>query len=441
MSRAGQVSGRSSTRSQWLTVLLVGAAMQMWFWWRAVWLYRDQVELYRLGLGFASSGQLQPFGKLATGDIPIPGVLLQLVVGIPLALWQDFRAPTLMLIVTHALAACVLSRTLSKDVGGPGAVIFLGIFWLSPWRLYHSGFLWEASYMFLPAALHLWACRALASAPSFGASFVLAATLVGAAQIHGSVLILIVATVILLLRQRIRIDRGGALCGLLAGGLTLMPTLWAVATGGSPPGRPSLAGELITRLNSVEKGLLYWFRLPSLDLGRRFRQSVFCIEPGNDQMASPLLCGLSEVTQVLGLASVVVAVVAMWWLVRQPTRSISAALLWYRQYCLVVFLAVLIGGFLSPFSLQGWHVLIAMPAACIPPTLWIRARWPGAGGWKRTIMALFIGWRIPASLLLLGHPMYARPTEPSLPAHIVPSDLRSLVESGDRDRDGLQPPN
>ena len=49
----------------------------------------------------------------------------------------------------------------------------------------------------------------------------------------------------------------------------------------------------------------------------------------------------------------------------------------------------------------------------------------------RPVIALFLIWHIPASLLLLGHPMYAKPASPDLPRHIAPTELRVLVPGND----------
>ena len=89
--------------------------------------------------------------------------------------------------------------------------------------------------------------------------------------------------------------------------------------------------------------------------------------------------------------------------------------------------AVLVSSFLSPVLIQGWHVLIALPVACLSVAAWITYRWRTAGSSLRAILALFVLWHIPASLLLFGHPMYAKPASPELPRHIAPEDLQILI--------------
>lgn len=437
MSHPRQGAADRRWRIPWVLVLMAGLLMQAWFWLRSVWIYLDQVALYELGMALVREGELLPFGKFSTGGTLIPGVVLELLIGLPLLGWLDLRASTLVLVLFHLGAVLVISRILVQDFGWRFATLYLVVFWLSPWRLFHSAFLWETNYLLLPAALHLASCRALRSEARFGASALLAATIVFTAQIHGSVLILAFACLFLLTRRKLHLNIAGVTLGSVLGSISLLPTLTALARGtGLPMQSDSVAG-LITRLNSVEKALVYWFRLGSLDVGRRFRQSMFCTEPGaGDTVPQPFLCGMVEITQILALASVVVAVVAGWWLFRQrPAKPSSdgerSTLVWYRDYTIAMFLAVLLAALLSPVLIQGWHVLIALPIACFPVTAWIAHRWPTAGSSLRAIIALFLLWHIPASLLLLGHPMYAKPSSAELPRHIAPPELRSLLPDSD----------
>lgn len=425
-------------RIPWVMVLLTGLLVQIWFWLRSVWIYLDQVELYQLGMALARDGELLPLGKISTGGLPIPGVILELLVGLPLMVWLDLRASTLVIILFHLAAVLLLTWVLARDLGWRFATLYLVIFWLSPWRFFYSGFLWETNYLLLPAAMHLVSCRALRDEARFGASALLVATLLLTAQVHGSALILGLSCLILLMHRRLHLHLGGAAAGAVLGSLSLLPTVMALVKGSGLHLRLDAPADLLTRLNSVEKALVYWFRLGSLDVGRRFRQSLFCTEPGGgDTIPQPLLCHLLEITQILALASVLVALAAGWWFLRRPRGNRSpggerSMWSWYRHYASAMVQAVLISAFLSPILIQGWHVLIALPIACLPVAAWVDDRWPTAGSFMRAALALFLLWRIPASLLLLGHPMYTKPTSPELPRHIAPPELRILLPESDQ---------
>ncbi len=431
-----------ATRRGWWAVaalLAAGSGIQLALWQRAVWLYRDQVELLTLGWQLAEGGGLAPFGKLMTGGYPVPGVLLQLLIGLPLEVWPDYRAPGLLLVGVHLAAGLVLARMLGRDFGAPFAALYLAVLWLSPWRLYHSGFLWEANYLLLPAAAHLAACRALAEQPRRGPSWVLGLLLVLTPQLHASFPILWVATLLLWWRGRLRPRPWPALAGMATAALGLLPTAAALLAGESPP-RPEAAAGWLERLNSAQKALVYWFRFGSLDVGRRYRETVLCGRPGGTGVAggeSPAGCLLADATQVVALASVAAALVAGWWLWRHSGARSSGAIGWpeppgacwgwYRAYALALLAAVLICAPASPVQVQGWQLLLALPAACLPVAGWIAGVWPRGRPWLRAALVVFLFWRLPAVLVLgWGHPMYATPERPDDPRHMVPEVLRPL---------------
>lgn len=426
--------GERGWRQATWAVYALGAALQLWLWARPVWVYRDQLELYTLGMDLVRDGRLAPFGKLMTGDFPLPGGLLQLLVGLPLLVWRDLRSPTLLLVAVHLAAGWLLARVAARRYGWRAAALFLAVCWLSPWRLYHSGFLWEASYLLLPAALHLWACDALDRQPRRAApSLVLGLTLAATAQVHGSVLILLFATAWLAWRRRVRLHLAATGAGLVLGSVTLWPTLLALLQGAVPPPSTAEPLGLLARANSVEKAVVYWLRLGSLDVGRRFRQTIFCEAPGVEGVAQPFACGLTRLTEVVALLSVLAALAASWWLLRRrhPAGAEPPPHPWARSYCRVMLTSCLAAALISPVLIQGWHVLIALPAACLPVALWTAARWPTARPWLRWAMALFLLWRLPAAAVLgLGHPMYVTPPDPAMRRHVVPEELLELDRAG-----------
>src|SRR5687768_8845563 len=122
-------------------VLLVGVALQALLWSRQ-WIYGDQYALLLPAIEFAETGRLHAYGKTMSGDGRIPGSLLQLVVGLPLQWWPDYRAPMLLVGLFHAGAVAILSWCIGRGLGLRFLAAYLAVYWLSPWRLYHAGFLW-----------------------------------------------------------------------------------------------------------------------------------------------------------------------------------------------------------------------------------------------------------------------------------------------------------
>lgn len=191
---------------------------------------------------------------------------------------------------------------------------------------------------------------------------------------------------------------------------------------------------LLGRLGSVQKALLYWFRMSSLDVGRRFRQTVWCEPPGLAESDRQALCATLVGVETLALASVLLSLAAGWWWWRRwrtarrtGDPAPEAASRWFAGYALAVSTGTLAAAALSPVLIQGWHVLIAMPAACLPVAFWIAGGWPRHGPWLRRALLLSLVLRLPAALLLVyGHPNYATPDPPGIHRHLAPVEMQPL---------------
>jgi hypothetical protein len=426
-------SAEQGLRFAAVVILGVGAALQFILWSRQ-WLAEDQIILLSLGLEFAEGGGLASFGKGMSGGGNIPGALLQLLIGISLRLWPDFRSPALLIGITHLVAVAVLGVTLAKSLGMRTTVFFLAIYWLSPWRLYHAGFLWEPGFVFLPAAVHLASSYRLRDRPRFLASAALVAAIVMTMQIHASFLVLIVSTAILLWKKKVRLNLKGALLGLIAGSLTLIPTAVSFVRGDLPrlaPARWEYLPPVVQEISNVFKGLLYWFRLGSLDIGRRIRHVAGTVEAelGDSALGSILAAGVGVLAAV-AMASIVISVVASWGYFRRSSEDEGPSdgrPSWIRFYALSFLLSVGIASLLAPVPVQGWHVVIALHAACIPVAFWLERNLLGQRAWLRTAAASFIVLQVVITLAIgFGNPTYVRASEPLEAEEAIPEELQRL---------------
>jgi hypothetical protein len=392
-------------------LILAGVALQAWLASRGG-IGGDQYVLFDLGLDYLEEGRLSAVGKGMSGGGFIPGSLLQLLIGVPFALWHDYRSPTVLIGVFHLLAALVSLSAVRQAAGSRAALFFLAVWWLSPWRLYHSGILWEPAYVVLPSALHLLACWKLRERPGAAWSALLAATLVLTFQLHGSFLFLVILTGAVLLRNLIRLHWAGVIAGTAAGGLTLAPTVSAFMSGTLPSPAPtnSFVGYGLVTVVPVLKGFLYWFRLGSLDIGRRLKGVVF-LDEGWAGAGGASVAVKAAVTGLvyLSAASVLVALAASWWYFRPSRRAEGrgAGWLWLRSYAMAALVSLVIASALSPVTIQSWHVVIVLPAACLPVALWLDERWPPGKKWLRWALLLFLLLRVPQVIAVgAGHEAY-----------------------------------
>lgn len=279
----------------------------------------DQLNLLARGWLLAVRHRMVWFGNpLSTGG-KAPGGVTSLLVGLPLLLWRDHRLATAVVAASHVAAFLVLDRTLARIVSAQERLLFVVLYWLSPWQLYFGSFLWNPNYLFLGGALHLATSWRLRREPHFAASLLHAATLVVALQIHPSFLLLAAASALLWWRAYLRPHLGGAALGAALGALPLAPWAWEVLS------HPALLAEVHKGfpgrglVYSLPRGILYWLRYSSLCLAGRTGLFDFT-EPfgaAADRRLTPLF---RAITQGLGPATVVLPLAANLWLWRRSLR-------------------------------------------------------------------------------------------------------------------------
>jgi hypothetical protein len=351
----------------------------------------DQTHLLALGLRFADGGALEPWTKIMQGA-GNNGALMQILIGVPLAIVEDHRSPLVVIVLFHVAAYFLIASVVRPALGERAALVYLFLLWLSPWRLYHSSFLWEPNYLLLPAALHLVACWRSRSTASFGSSMLLAASAVLAMQIHNSFLILALMTVVLVVRRSIRVHWGGLITGGVIVGLPLVLTVRALIDGALPSAGElqGFVGKGFVTVVPMLKGVLYWVRLGSLDVGVPLSQTVF-IEEGIGRHG--VMTVVAYALWVIGIVTIGFSLVAsrwyllpLWrrWRARRSSAPESESFeperedgwKWMRVYAVAALVALVVSAGLSPITLQGWMVVIALHAAVIPVACWIDERVP-----------------------------------------------------------------
>ncbi|HTP80004.1 MAG TPA: hypothetical protein VMM57_06325 [Bacteroidota bacterium] len=378
------------------------------------WVGGDQIYLLNLGLDFANHGNLHPLGKWRMGAGTNPGVLLQLLIGIPLALWHNFHAPMVAVLLSHLVSGILVAGMFRSVLGSPGLFFATVAYWLSPWRLYNGGILWEPAFIFLPAAAHLWACHRLRDRASFWPSAVLFLSLFSAVQIHNSSFILFLVTAFLAGKRKIRIHWAGAGAGMATAGVTLIPAVITLLRGNLPPSIHSegFLGAGFVMVYPTLKGILYWFTLGALDVVRQLEESVFRHSEG--------VVGV-RMLQGLSVASVGLSILASWRLVRHSGRQGDGEdeLGWLKSYAISTFAALVLSAALSPVVLQGWMVVVALPGACIPVVLYASKLWRSQPRRTSWAVAAYVTFEITLALVMgLGDPIFRR-TE-SLPPNVDP---------------------
>jgi hypothetical protein len=391
----------------------------------------DQLNLLARGWLLAVDGRFIPYGNPTSAGGNAPGGITSLLVGFPLFLWRDFRAPSLVIGLFHILAYLLLDRVLRPLFSPRERVLFALLYWLSPWRVYYSGFLWGPNYLYLFGALHLWTAFGLRRRASFGYSLLHAACLVLAFQVHASFLLLVVASALLWFRGYFKVSWPGIVLGGALASLPLVPWLLDVSK------HPELAatshgflGRGLLYVFPLLRGVLYLLRYASLSVGGKMGDWDIrrALGPAADRLLRPLFFLLAEVvggiTVLLPLAAWVRVVrrtrprlrrttagrLTAWrlfarrlWRRWSPARQAlgGADREWLQGYLVWILTAALLVLALAPTTIMAWQMLILFHAAVLALVLFLGAlaRRPRFAPWIARGMGLYAGLAV---LLILG---------------------------------------
>lgn len=332
------------------------------------WIGGDQIHLLHIGNNFAQSGNLIGFGKITGGAGSNIGALLELFVGIPLMIAQNFRSPMVLIVLLCVLSYFLIAKEIFKIWDYKGVLIFTLIYWLSPVRLYNSGFMWEPSYIFIFSALHFVASYRLHKSKSLLYSILLILSVFLAAQIHNSALILLLSSLFLLIRKQLKLDYRGVLIG---GGIvliTLLPTIISIYYNNVPVIRQNSLGYLFYSLVNVGpflKGILYSVKMGGVDVVRQIKEISYTF-PGHNILATVL--------SIISILTVGLSIYASYFLYRYSVikkykaefETFTSDEKWIHNYALSFFVAVIISSAMSPITLQGWMLVVTLPALMLP---------------------------------------------------------------------------
>ena len=342
----------------------------------------DQLNLLARGWLLAEKGEFISYGNPMSTGGKAPGGITTLLVGLPLLVWRDHRAPTVVILLFHVAAYWLLDRTLRRVLGPGERVLFAVLYWLNPWRLYFSGLLWNPSYLFLFGAVHLWSCHGQRETPRFWMTFLQAVSLVLAFQVHASFLLLAMASLLLWLRGYFKVHWPAAVAGGVLAALPLVP--WALELRAHPAlvteAQHGFLGRGLLLVLPGLRGVGFWLRYPSLGIPDKVARFDFGpLVGGTDPWLGPALFWL--VKTVFALTAVLPLFAAIWFWRRNRHRwrrrvpAAASGRVWLHGYVLWCFLGSVLVFALAPTTVMYWQVVLLFHAAVLPLVLWGGALW------------------------------------------------------------------
>ena len=323
----------------------------------------DQVNMLVVGNHFAQSGQLTGIGKWTGGSGSNIGPFLEIAVGIPLMIWHNFRAPMILIVILNLFTYFILANEFKKMFKLEGVLIFTIIYWLSPIRIYNSGFLWEPAYLFFFSALHFVSAVKLRKNKSIAYTIVHILSIIFAFQIHNSALILFFASIFLAVFKKIKLNIYGIIYAIVIGLITYIPTINTLMTGKITPAKESTGylGRGFIEVLPFLKGVFYWFKSSAYDMVK-------------DLKDTDLPNWFVYFLQTLSILSVIAGIISNWFYYRgkflkkfRPEyKKLSPDDKWIMSLTLSYALGLILSSGLSPIYLQAWMVVITLPVAMFP---------------------------------------------------------------------------
>lgn len=323
----------------------------------------DSLQLLERGYWF-SQGSLFPFGPRSTNTNYVFGPFISVFVGFFLSLWQHPVAPLLGILALHVLSFWVLLK-IQLFRPSPGfSLVFLSLFWASPWRS-SEVFLWNPAFLFPFIIFFLYGVERNFERKDFWGTLLYGLIIGLSAQIHNSFLIMIVFVMVMYFRRQMQVHWKALGLSVVLGLLCFAPTLLVLSRSPEILVQNQGPARLFANLLSVGemiKGWTYWLRYASLYFG----STTFQLPPLKFAEASVLEIIWFGVKWVMALASFVVLLVANWKFFKTQKNSKLHHVATAALICLALFSA------LSPVPFNFWHLYLVFPFTLIPVSFYLQ---------------------------------------------------------------------
>lgn len=356
-------------RVNYLGLFLLGLAIGLVMVWNSQ-IGGDQSLMLDLGWSFRN-GDWLPHGMPTSAGGRSPGGFTGLLVGLPLLLWQDYRAPALFTLLLHACAFLLLAHLLKPALTRSGQWLLLVLVWLGPWHLYFAAHIWNANYMFAFAVLHLASAQRMSHQCDALSTSLHVLLIALGMHVHTSAFVLAILSALLFLNKQIKVHWGGFAIGSLLGIASFVP--WALAVHNDPalaPGEKGFFMRGLIYVFPVIRGLMYWLKMSSLSLASRLLDFDFGVVMGS--AANTWLRPLAIAFGALAHLTLLPVAWANWrffkrtrhflrW--RQVTPDQPRA--WASRYITLTFVAALISFSISPTTVMFWQAFVLLPAVAL----------------------------------------------------------------------------
>ena len=358
----------------------------------------DQLQTLYRGYLAAHQGSWLNYGNAASVVGNVPGSLSTIVVGVPLVLWDSPWAPMLVIIVCNIAALMLFDKVVKQVFDQPARLLFLVLFWLSPWFLYQH-MLYNPAYLFFCSALHFYTAFHLRDKSSFWLTFWHLVSIGLVMQLHYSWPLLVVVSGYLFIRGVIKINYWGVAAGVVVLAASLVPYVLDVLSVSSEATRPEkfskqrYIGWGLVHVYPVLKALIYWLRYSSfLFTEKLINGATFDWITSSDMLRLAVQYTYRGMLYGVGIFTLYFSFKANWYLFKQVKGIWIGGFLsrlalrmgkaevdapcsdqkrkvnneqWVMLYIAACVLAILISAALSPTVFGYWHLIMLYPFAAM----------------------------------------------------------------------------
>jgi hypothetical protein len=337
----------------------------------------DQLNMLARGWTLAFAGEWLQYGMPTSAGGMSPGGLQSLLVGLPLMVWADGRAATIVVWLMGVAGYLLLDCALAPTLGPRGRLLLALFYWLNPWRMHYTSMLWNSSMMFFFGAVHAWSAVAMRRRRRLWPSLVMVLSVGLGLELHTAALALAFASVLLWWRGVIRVSWWGVAAGSVLVIASLVP--WMVVVAARPellPGGPGFPLRNLVLVLPLLRGLVYLLRYASLALPERVWELDLAPDSSADDGVSGALC---VVLVALGWLTVLLPVLAWRRFLRTPRPlwrrlpTDAGRRLWLRRYALWTLAGAVIAFAMSPTTVMFWQGFPVVHVAVLPVVLYLEA--------------------------------------------------------------------
>ena len=363
-------------------VFIVAGVMLAWLYATHQIITGDQTQMIYKGYMAAYKDVWVNYGNTASTVGNVPGSMMTYVVALPLMVYDSPLSPMVVIVFLHLCAYLLLDRVIKDVFSTQIRFAFLIFYWLNPWVLFED-ILYNPSYLFVFAALHVWSAYKQRHEASFFYSALHVVAIGLAMQFHYSWILLAIISLYLVYKKMVRVHWFGVLFGLTLIGISLIPYIETVLQNSAIAHHEDDTGRYIgwggVHVYPVLKSLLYWLRYASFMFPNKLIASAhFEWVEASAMVQTLLLYVYRAVVFSVGAVSLYFSYKANRYFYEQvkgkvfARDGVSDKEEWLVFYSVGAVIAVFISAVISPITFGYWHLILIFPFALVPLLIYLR---------------------------------------------------------------------